>query len=297
MKIAVHVLAYNVNRFLSVVLKSIEPHVDKIYVVHSQRPWQYVESSRLSKTNPTTISDIVTAAAGSDKVEIIQGDWLTEEDMRNECLEKARAEGFDWFLIEDADEFYLDSTWEQIKRELSTNTTDDLLITTWYNFWKSSHYVLVNEDGSIKGTNAGFAIRCASKAKFTNKRLCDAQSVKVIDCPCYHYGYVMSDVEMEEKISTWGHATDFNPVDWFKYKWVYWNKSTKFLHPTVPGSWNNAIRFPLEQPYFGAYFALPVSTSEVPGFSSWLKMETYDVKIKAKRFAKSVKKVLKSLSK
>ena len=38
MKIAAHVLAYNVNRFLKPVLENLEPHVDKIYIAHSERP-------------------------------------------------------------------------------------------------------------------------------------------------------------------------------------------------------------------------------------------------------------------
>ncbi len=68
MKIAAHVLAYNVNRFLEAVLKNIEPHVDKIYITHAERPFGYVESSRETKINPTRLADIL-AASTSSKIE------------------------------------------------------------------------------------------------------------------------------------------------------------------------------------------------------------------------------------
>lgn len=109
MKIAVHILAYNINRFLKTVLDNVEPYVDKIYIAHAEKPYGYIEASRLTKINPTKISDILEASS-SNKIEIVQGDWLTEEDMRNACLDKALEEGFDWFLIQDADELYPDSS-------------------------------------------------------------------------------------------------------------------------------------------------------------------------------------------
>ena len=74
MKIAAHVLAYNVNRFLKPVLENLEPHVDKIYIAHSERPFGYNKKSRQTRTNPTKISD-VRSASSSSKIEIISGDW------------------------------------------------------------------------------------------------------------------------------------------------------------------------------------------------------------------------------
>ena len=255
MKIATHVLAYNVNRFLKEVLENMEPHVDKIYIAYSEKPWGYVNTSRNNSTNPTKLSDVILASA-SKKIELVQGDWLTEEEMRNECLNRARVEGFDWFLVQDADEFYTEESWDQIKRTLLRNKSDDHFKTTWYNFWKSSQYVLVYPNGSIKHTNASFAFRCKSNINFVRKRW-HMDNSTVLDYPCYHYGYVMSDIEMEEKISTWGHANELFAKSWYKYKWKNWNESTIYLHPTNPFSWSKAIRFPLQQPPFAEHFFLP----------------------------------------
>lgn len=42
----------------------------------------------------------------SCEIEVICSDFETEEDTRNDCLDRAIAEGFDWLVIQDADEFY-----------------------------------------------------------------------------------------------------------------------------------------------------------------------------------------------
>ncbi len=293
MKIAAHVLAYNVNGFIKPVLENLEPNVDKIYVAHAERPFGYIEKSRQTLRNPTSIADI-RAASSSNKVEIISGDWTTEEDMRNECLVKARADGFDWFLIQDADEFYPESSWKQIKRVLHENKTDNHFVTTWYNFWKSSHFVLMDMNGSIKGTNAGFAIRCASDVKFIDRRLCNNQLAKIIDCPCYHYSYVMSDKEMAEKIATWSHAHQMYSSSWYTYKWLNWSESSKWLNQVRPYEFVRAVRFPLPQPDFAEQFALPVNLKHQPSFSHLVGEALYDASVHGSLAKLALKRVVKS---
>lgn len=293
MKIAVHILAYNVTRFIQAVLENALPHVDKIYIAYPNRPWGYVQDSRDTGANPTTLADIKQAAS-SDKIEIVQGDWDTEEAMRNACLQKAKAEGYDWFLIQDADEFYTDATWTNIKDYLASNIENDLLITTWYNFWKSAHYVVTYPNGSIKGTNAGFALRCASDIHFTSKRLTNARAPKIIDFVCYHYGYVMSDEQMHEKLKTWGHAKEVNTPAWFLHKWKNWDDTTEFLHPTNPIHWHKAIRFPLEQPPFAEQFALNLHTPKKKirdRMGAWY----YNTKVAINKEIYSYKQLIKSI--
>ena len=296
MKIAAHVLAYNVNRFLKPVLENLEPHVDKIYIAHSERPFGYNEKSRQTRTNPTKISDI-RAASSSSKIEIISGDWVTEEAMRNTCLDMAKTQGFDWFLIQDADEFYPESSWKQIKRILHQNKTDDHIVTTWYTFWKSSYYVVSDINGSIKSTNAGFALRCSSNIKFTDRRLCNNSHRKVIDTPCHHYSYVMSDEEMEEKLATFSHAHQVFARSWYNYKWLNWTESSRWLNPVFPPAYERAIPFPLGQPDFAEEFAMhiPGLDDRVPKFGQLAGETFYDTRVNLLRFRKSLARVVKSV--
>jgi hypothetical protein len=258
MKIAVHILAYNVSRFIRTALKNTAPHVDKIYVAYPKRPWNYTESSRAAKLNPTAFSEFETLELGT-KIEVLQGDWMTEESMREECFTRAKAEGFDWLLIQDADELYEEKCWRQIRDKLERSASTEHFTTTWYNFWKSSQYVLQHPSGEIKGTNAGFAVRCLPHLHFTEKRLTNAASTTILDIPCHHYGYVMSDSEMEEKLTTWGHSHETNPNRWFRLKWRNWRESTRYLHPVSPPVWTRAIRWPYVQPDFAEEFALDVA--------------------------------------
>lgn len=296
MKIAAHVLAYNVTRFLKPVLENLEPHVDKIYIAHAEKPFGYIEKSRETLRNPTKIEDI-RAASSSNKIEIVSGDWTTEEAMRNDCLIKARKDGFDWFITQDADEFYSETAWRQIKHILHTNKSDDHFTTTWYNFWKSSHYVLMDMNGGIKSTNAGFALRCASDIKFIDRRRCNNQHRKVIDTPCHHYSYVMSDTEMAEKIATWSHAHQLFSNSWYTYKWLNWNESSKWLNPVNPMEYLRAVRFPLELPDFAEQFALPLDESphRTPKFGPLVGEGFYDAAVRAEIAKRSLKRVVKSL--
>jgi hypothetical protein len=277
MQISSHVLAYDVSSTLRAVLENIAPHVDKIFIAYPSRPWNYISESRLYKTNPTTLAEVQEAANGF-KVEIIQGDWEAEEDSRNACFNKAKEESFDWFLTQDADEFYTESSWDMIRKTLLHSIHEEYFVTTWYNFWKSAQFVAVNEYGDIKDTNAGFALRCKDNLFFESARKPNSDKRFVMDCPCYHYGYVRSDAEIKEKIVTWKHATEFNALRWYQNKWLNWSKDTQNLHPLRPWVWKRAIRFPLEQPPFAIQFDFDYSFGNKKNLGDLLGNTTYDLR-------------------
>ena len=91
MKLAAHVLAYNVGRFINPMLANLSPHVDRIYLAYPERPFQYIPESRKTKKNPTSMDDIDLSPYG-DQVKIVRGDWEWEEEVRNECLALAKSE-------------------------------------------------------------------------------------------------------------------------------------------------------------------------------------------------------------
>jgi len=289
MQLAAHIIAYDVNRYINPMLRNVAPWVDKIYIAYSRRPWGYIPASREQRENPTKLSDI--NLEGLDcPVEIIHGDWMKDEDTRNACLEKARSEGFDWLITQDADEFYPESCWEQLRLALEEDRDSDCIITTWYTFWKSSDYVLFFRDGSIKGTNAGFALRCNSDVRFKVSRTCSSEKVKIIDAPCYHYGYVKSDQEMYDKVTQWSHAHQFDGERWFNIKWKNWDLFTRNIGMSDPLSWKQAIRFPLHQPNFAAHFRMPVN-SVVMTKEDRIRESLYDFRANTHDVLKRVKRL------
>lgn len=250
MRVGVHVLCFNVDRFLPHVIENCYPHVDKVYLAWSPVSWGYGSSRR---ENPTDIYkyDI---AARFPKCEIVEGVWDTEEDMRNACLERARADGCDWLVIQDADEFYSDASWVLALRSLAIAPSSlNLVKTTWYNFWKHPSIIAVNRHGGYKTNNAGFALRVAGDAHFVNKRLTnysDHTRSVILDAPCYHYGWTLSDEEMKIKLSTWGHANDFDVRRWYELKWRGWSFETRDIYPLSPRTWSRAVFFPGEHQMF-----------------------------------------------
>ena len=288
MKIAVHVLAYDVNRYINTMLRNVEPQVDKIYIAYPKRPWNYIPSSRETRTNPTRLEDI-NLNGFAHKVEIIQGDWATDEETRNACFDRAKAEGFDWLIIQDADEFYTEESWGQIRKQLHHNSDCELFKTTWFNFWKSSEFIIVDPRGSIKDVNAGAAIRCKEPLRFIRSRTSNANNIRVLDCPCYHYGWVKPDDEMLAKVTQWGHAHQFDGVRWFDVKWLNWNYETINLGPFGP-VWRRAIRFPLHQPEFAFQFAYPVDPEKRLSIKNRLKESIYNARFGTHEVLRSIKR-------
>ena len=253
MQIATHILAYNVNSSIKEVIENISPHVDKIFIAYPKRPWAYKLTERNNRQNPTSLDFILECSKGHN-VEIIKGDWEYDEDTRNECFELAKSQGFDWFMLQDADEFFDDKGWDLILNELKKSKNEKFFQTTWYNFWKSSEFVIVNDDGTIKSIKANLALRCLKDIKYVRSGIPNIEKNKLIDARCYHYGYVRTDFEVESKIKTWTHTNQFNNEAWYSIKWLNWNENTLNLNPTNPYLWKKAINFPYEQPNFAKKF-------------------------------------------
>ena len=254
-RIALQVIAFNVDTWINQMLVNASPYVDKIFIAYPDRPWNYNPTARLSLKNPTDLGSIRFQNLPCD-VEIVRGDWERDEDTRNDLLDRARMEGYEWMVIQDADEFYTEKSWNRLRSLMMDDEDSDLLITPWFNFWKNPQFVISDINGSIKSLNEGFAIRAAKPdVRFTYSRTSNCKSRTIIDEPCYHYGYVVSDLRMRLKVKSWAHVDDsLNMSVWYKYKWLKWNESVKYLHPGNPPVWDRAIRFPLSQPSFATEF-------------------------------------------
>ncbi|MCP9832593.1 hypothetical protein KBZ14_04295 [Synechococcus sp. HJ21-Hayes] len=253
--IALQVIAFNVDPWINAMLKNAAPNVDKIFIAYPPRPWSYSTKAREYLRNPTALESLEIDSLEC-AVEIVNGDWERDEDTRNCLLKRAREQGYDWMVIQDADEFYTQESWARLRQKMNEASNSELLITPWYNFWKSPEYVVVNRGTGIKTLNEGFAVRAKeSNVMFTFSRTTNASYKTVIDEPCYHYGYVMDDQAMIRKINSWAHANEMLSARlWYELKWRRWNPNSIYLHPGSPSHWLRAERFPLHQPAFAADF-------------------------------------------
>ena len=251
MGISLQVLAYNVSRTINVMLRNAAPHVDKIYLAYPERAWEYNKSYRHSK-NPTRLDEIDRNIPC--ELQIVRGGWKRDEETRNALLNEARKDGFDWIIIQDADEFYTEESWERLTALLISTTTNnaDYIEVPYFTFWKSPSFILEGHEEGLKNGTTVFAINCKKKdLYFSYSRTTTGSSKIYVDEPCYHYSYVLDDRELKEKLASWTHSGDLiSKTLWYNLKWKRWNSGTTMLHPGSPWLWKRAIRFPLPQPSF-----------------------------------------------
>lgn len=242
MKIASHVLLYNQDKWILQNIANSAPFVDKIYVSWSKLPWNYNKNARKTFTNQSK-PEILDKSPYRDKIVLIKGVWDKDEDQRNACLAAAKADGMDYLLIHDADEFYTTADFKKIVDNIHKNPDFDYYTTPWITFWKNFNNVLAKSSGSIISGYPEVALNINSGNKFIRCRRPSGDKIYQMDALCHHASYVLSDKECWEKINTWGHAHQFNTKKWYDNKWKKWNKNTTNLHPISPKEWHKAVSY------------------------------------------------------
>lgn len=261
-KYAVQILFYDCDQFILRTIENCAPHVDKIYVTYSPFPWAYNKEARDKFKNPSKLN-IIENSKYRDLVEIIQGDWLTEESQRNEVLDKAKAEGYDYMIVQDADEFFHASDFVANLREIEANPDYAYYRTPWYQFWKSLQYIVIcrysntyrggKVETSLTNTpisySMAFALNLKTDVRFKHcRRPTCLDNYHILSGMCYHLSYVMTDAQVERKIQTYGHSQQIEHSKWLRRKWYGWRPTSKNLHPINPGVWSHAEIFKGELP-------------------------------------------------
>jgi acetyltransferase-like isoleucine patch superfamily enzyme len=241
-RFAAHVIVFNCDRTILKMLKNCGPFVEKIYVAYSPVAWTYNPEAREQIPNSTPLS-ILEKSGFSHKIEVIRGEWCTDEETRNACLLRAKEDGFDFLIIQDPDEFYFHADYARNIQEIIDHPHYEQYTTPWICFWKTLDYVLLGKDGSTITGFPQFAVNLKKDVHFVQSRITSAVSERLLPGVCFHLSYVLSDKELHSKISTWAHTRDFNTGEWFRTKWLEWNPLTRDLHPINPETWAIAASF------------------------------------------------------
>ena len=265
-KLAVLILYYDCEQFILRTISNCGEFVDKIYVSYSPEPWiDYNRDARKffkNQANPNILSE----SEYINKIELVSGIWKNEEDQRNECLTKAKESGFDFLIVQDADEFYTRESYSLNITEMLANPEVDIFQTRWVIFWKNLNYVVLekghlyngNRD-SIYGICQVFAINLKKDVLFWKRRVPkDIENVnkRMLGGLCLHLSYILSDEEVLAKINTWGHSHQVRK-NWYNYKWLAWTPKTKFINPIDLLSWKKAVAFNGDIPAELKTFKLP----------------------------------------
>lgn len=257
MRFSVLILFYDCDQFILRAIENCAPNIEKIYIAYSPLPWSYNPEAREKFKNPSDPS-ILQQSEHLDKIELIEGDWLTEEDQRNEVLDRAKAEGFDYLIIQDADEFFRAEDYQANLRQIEANPDYAYYRTPWYQFWKSTDYVLrcrysycyrkkkveVKLEDTLLSFSMAFALNLHKDIRFEHcRRPTQLDDYLILDGICFHLSYVLSDAQVERKIQTYGHTGQIRHATWLRRKWYGWRPSSRCLHPLSPAVWVCAERF------------------------------------------------------
>lgn len=248
MKIATHVLVFGQEKWLMRNLENAYPHVDRIYLSMSYDPWSYNPQAKGKYKNTFHANLIFESRFDKyrDKIVAIAANWNTEEEQRNACVDQAIADGMDYLIIHDADEFYYHNQFEAAINEIKANPDHDYYAIAWYCFWKSFGYILLDADGKQICGYPQFAINLKRGVRFESKRRpnkTDCYTISTKIAVCYHASYVLTNEEVYQKINTWGHANDFDRERWYKEVWLAWKPTMKNLHLVLPQAWSKADHF------------------------------------------------------
>ncbi len=244
-KFATHVLCFGQDKWIERNIKNAYPHVDKIYLSYSELPWSYNKESKELFRTETNLDFL---EPYMDKVELISGEWDTEEEQRNACSSKAKEDGIDFLFIQDADEFYFHDGFEEMKRSIVKNPSYDTYRCPCYTFWKDVN-ILTSPEGNFVTGYLYACINLKTNSEFVNKRATKIGRVFDIHSTiCYHMSNVLSDEEMYRKVKTWAHHHDFDVDRWYENVWMKWTPEMKNLHPVQPHGWREAVPFVEELP-------------------------------------------------
>jgi hypothetical protein len=247
MKVATHVLLFGQDKWIMRNIVNAYPHVDRIYVAYSAKPWVYNPDARTLYKKEFDL-DIIRKSEFADKVTIIEGEWEKEEHQRNACVDQAVKDGMDYLIIHDADEFYFHNDFSKLVAELKKFPEVDYFKVPWYCFWKSFEYVVVRPDGSPIVGYPEFAINLKKGIRFEAKRRPTSRSFLTLPYLCYHGSYVLTDVEVRDKLQTWGHTNDFNTYQWYTNVWKEWTEDMTDLHMVTPPDWKKAVKTDMPLP-------------------------------------------------
>ena len=243
MKFGTHIPLFGQDKWIMKNIENAYPHVDKIFIAYSNLPWNYNSEARNIYNNSFDIKNIVESKF-RDKIEIIYGDWLKEEDQRNACVDKAKEFGINYLMIHDADEFYFNHEFVNMLNFIKNHPNYDIYTVPWICFWKSFTYALVDDNNNMIVGYPQVWINLDRNVRFVNKRKPSGSNIiNIIGTICYHASYVLTDEELLEKLKTWGHHNDFNVNEWYENVWKGWEFNSINLHPINPSAWKRVVIF------------------------------------------------------
>lgn len=261
-KFAILTLAFYGEGTMERMLQNTGGFVDKIYLSHSPIPWSAYNTNACDNYKSEFDTKKIRSLPYTDKITLLEGVWASEEDQRNHGLEAARGDGIDYLIIQDLDEFYLPEDFEKNLEGIRQHPNAPVYRCPWTVFWKNTSYVIQVREHEGKSlqtvtTCPNFGVNVNWPGiHFSSRRLVnEIDRAYMLDGLCLHLAWVLSDAEVQQKISTWGHSHQFDTQKWYRHKWLAWKPSMHYIGHITRANYIQAV------PYLGN---LPTEIQDLP---------------------------------
>jgi hypothetical protein len=241
------------EQLISAVQNSSE--LDKCYIGFSLQTWS---GRRMESVNTNLLKNIKDITPNAEVIWIDSGMYSSqsaseaEATCRNAIINKSIDEKFDFLVVQDTDEFVHEDDWNFLLNDYFPTMVSmgyDTCAIRLKNFWKSWENILVCDEIIVPewpGEWATFGINLLKPVRFSTSR----HTESIVKCGIkqdaflYHGSWVLSDEQVQKKISSWGHSKDIDYEKWYNDKWLNWNQETTDLHPSInPHIWKKAIPY------------------------------------------------------
>jgi hypothetical protein len=236
-------VAFNETDFLEATLRMFQPFIDKIVVLTGEKSWMG------NVQNDGKVEEVVAPLVGKfSNIYLVNGDWKTEADQRNEGLKHLKE--CDYVFIVDADEMWPTGSIHKVQDYMLRHSSYTVFLGNWNTRFKNINWRVEPREAF----RPAIAMNNKKGLKFLKNRHLELspnvastlipEDVLLID----HFSYVRSEHQkIKEKLQTFSHANEIvNGVDWW-YENMYLEADLKsrYLHPTNPECYQGLKEDPL----------------------------------------------------
>jgi hypothetical protein len=223
---------YENSGYLQESIRRIYDSVDKVLILLNYKPWNGEGEDSVVADTYKQVSEIFDPQS---KIVLISQFWNAEDTQRNFGKKILHEMGIKWCLTVDDDELYNYDQLEAVKKILETTDKYVLLIPQKV-YWKTPEYCIENNV-------IAFPALCLAdpmKTYFRHARNTIVNGGNWETLPpeiviCHHYSYVRTEEQLQRKIKTFSHATDYSFEDWYENVWCKWTPEMENLHPNPGG--------------------------------------------------------------
>lgn len=220
MRVAAYIPLHYGSEYLDVAIRSIDPCVEKIFIVYSKSPSHSHGTNLQCPDTEYSLKKI--AYNASEKVEWHSYDRFDFEGQhRNIGITLAKAKGFDILVTVDSDEVWETEELNKAIKEAYTMDNSHIEIDGFIHFWRSFNHVCRDWFHPVRLLN----LNSVNPARGT------------IRSTIYHFGYAQNEETMRYKLDIHGHKNELRQ-GWLEDKWLNWKVEEGDVHPVSIGLWN-----------------------------------------------------------